>query len=66
MNPHDFQKLIIGLENTLALANRKPTKAVFATEDLPERLVEKISKARMDQRHAHLNGSGALENSSPK
>lgn len=26
MNPRDFQKLVSGLENTLALANQEPTK----------------------------------------
>lgn len=31
MNPRDFEKLVSGLENTLALANRKPAKAKKST-----------------------------------
>ena len=34
---------------------KRRDRKVVATEDLPDWLAEKISEARMDPRHAHLN-----------
>jgi len=38
---------------------KRRDRKVVATEDLPDWLAEKITGARMDPRHAHLNESEA-------